>query len=129
MSDDDVVGPGRPPRHSRFRAGKSGNPAGRPKGRANLQTTIDRELRKIITVTENGRSRRLTKQEALITTLVHTGLKGNHRATELLLRMVAASEAKDSDKTSEEAQIAPDRETLHRIKQRLDRIISEEKGS
>ncbi|MXO69489.1 hypothetical protein GRI72_11730 [Altererythrobacter marinus] len=33
MSDEDdyTVGYGRPPRHSRFRKGQSGNPAGRPK--------------------------------------------------------------------------------------------------
>lgn len=129
MSSDDRVGPGRPPRHSQFRPGQSGNPGGRPRGSMNLQTIIDRELRKVITITENGRSRRLTKHEALVMTLVHLGLKGNHRATELLFRIMAEARANNADKASDEEAVAPDRDTLRRIKQRLDRIVSQEKRS
>ncbi len=31
--DDGKIGYGRPPKHTRFKAGQSGNPKGRPKGR------------------------------------------------------------------------------------------------
>ena len=39
------VGYGKPPTHGRFRAGQSGNPAGRRKGVRNLMTDVKRTLR------------------------------------------------------------------------------------
>ncbi len=126
MSKNDTVGPGRPPRHSRYRPGQSGNPRGRPKGRLNLNTVINRALRKTITITERGRARRLTKLEAIITALVHHGLKGDHKSTELLLRIAAAAEIDVSDKTSFTDVPPPSKDSLRRIYQRLARIIDEE---
>ncbi len=64
------VGRGRPPLHSRFPKGQSGNPSGRPKGVRNLQTETIKELLGRITVTENGRQIRISKQRLLIKKLV-----------------------------------------------------------
>jgi len=121
-----TVGPGRPPRHSRFRKGQSGNPRGRPKGRLNLSTMIDRALRKTVTVTERGRARRLTRLEAIITALVHHGLNGDYKSTELLLRMAATAEVEASDDGASNDGAAPNKDSLQRIYQRLARIIAEE---
>lgn len=38
------VGYGRPPTHTRFQPGKSGNPNGRPKGSKNTKTILMEEL-------------------------------------------------------------------------------------
>lgn len=57
MNDDDIVGPGRPPRKNRFQKGQSGNPAGRPRGRPNRKT-IDKLYNELFfdcEVTVNGR--------------------------------------------------------------------------
>lgn len=57
MNDDDIVGPGRPPRKNRFQKGQSGNPAGRPPGRPNRKT-IDKLYNELFfdcEVTVNGR--------------------------------------------------------------------------
>ena len=42
-NDDDKVGYGKPPKHTRFQVGKSGNPKGRPKGKTNSSRIIDME--------------------------------------------------------------------------------------
>lgn len=64
------VGYGRPPKATRFKPGQSGNPKGRPKGRCNLATDLASELNEQITVREDGRPRRISKQRALIKSLM-----------------------------------------------------------
>ena len=52
---DYEVGDRRPPKHSQFRRGVSGNPKGRPKGSVNLRTQVTQQLRRTVTATRNGR--------------------------------------------------------------------------
>ena len=49
------VGYGKPPVHSQFQPGKSGNPKGRPTSTKNLKTDLAQELAERVQVTENGR--------------------------------------------------------------------------
>lgn len=44
--DDGKVGYGKPPRDTRFKAGQSGNPKGRPKGKNNLTKLIELEVKR-----------------------------------------------------------------------------------
>jgi Family of unknown function (DUF5681) len=48
------VGYGKPPLHSRFKKGRSGNPHGRPKGSSNMSTLLDHALNEQVVVSENG---------------------------------------------------------------------------
>jgi hypothetical protein len=50
------VGFGRPPRHTRFRAGQSGNPKGKAKGAVNLATDVQDELAERIRIREGIRT-------------------------------------------------------------------------
>jgi predicted phage terminase large subunit-like protein len=68
--NDYKVGFGKPPRHSRFVKGRSGNPRGRPRGLKNLATLFSEALNERVTVVENGRRRKITKREAVIAQLV-----------------------------------------------------------
>jgi hypothetical protein len=77
---DYEVGYGKPPKHTRFKPGQSGNPSGRPKGVANLRTDVEKVLGQEITVLEGGRSVKLQAQELLVRAIVNRGLKGNHQA-------------------------------------------------
>lgn len=86
-SEDYRVGYGRPPQHSRFQPGQSGNPKGRPKGSLNLATAINRALREKVQVVENGRRRTLTKLDAAIKGLVNRAVKGDARAMQQLLAL------------------------------------------
>jgi Family of unknown function (DUF5681) len=77
-SSDYEVGYGKPPRRARFRLGESGNPRGRPRGATNLALLLDEELKQRVTVNENGRRRRITKQAAIVKHMVNKALSGDH---------------------------------------------------
>ena len=83
------VGYGKPPKARQFKRGKSGNPKGRPKGSLNLATDLTTELSEHITVREDGRSRKVSKQRALIKSLMAKALQGDVRATAALLALYA----------------------------------------
>lgn len=85
MSGDDNVGFRRPPKSTRFQKGQSGNPRGRPKGATSFKADLAAELRQIITVTENGRERRITKQKALAKTLTAAAIRKDIQAVNALL--------------------------------------------
>jgi Family of unknown function (DUF5681) len=67
---DYEVGYGKPPRHTRFKKGQSGNPKGRPKGSQNLTTLLSEALNERVIVNENGGRRRITMRRAIIKQLV-----------------------------------------------------------
>src|ERR1700745_2424562 len=83
------IGYRKPPKTTRFKAGKSGNPKGRPKGSTNLATDLSAELSEQITVREGGQARRVTKQRALVKSLMAQALQGDVRATTALLGLHA----------------------------------------
>jgi hypothetical protein len=73
-----------PPRHSRFRPGQSGNPAGRPKNARNFQSELLEELREEVAIRENGRERTISKQRAVVKALVAAAMTGDMRAINVL---------------------------------------------
>jgi hypothetical protein len=85
---DYEVGYGKPPKHTRFQPGRSGNPQGRPKGTKNLKTDLMEELGEKILIREGEQSRRVSKQRAVVKALVTRTLKGDARAAGLLLSMM-----------------------------------------
>lgn len=80
-----TVGYGRPPVHSRFQPGESGNPAGRRKGVRNLATDVKRTLLKPVRLKEEGRTQRRTTQESALLVLREKALRGDARALDRLL--------------------------------------------
>ena len=86
--DDYEVGYGKPPKHTRFQPGRSGNPRGRPKGTNNLKTDLIEELDERILVREGEKTRRVSKQRAVLKTVVTRSLKGDARAMNSLLSLM-----------------------------------------
>jgi phage terminase large subunit-like protein len=82
---DYKVGYKRPPRHTQFQPGRSGNPAGRPKGLNNLATDVKHMLEVPVIVTEGGRKRRVSTQRGALMLLREMGLRGNRHAQKLLI--------------------------------------------
>jgi hypothetical protein len=85
-NSDYEIGYGKPPRVSQFKPGESGNPRGRPRGSKNLALLLEEELKQRITINENGRRRRITKQAAIIKHMVNKALSGDPRLLQLLLK-------------------------------------------
>ena len=88
------VGYRHPPSATRFPPGRSGNPRGRPKGARNLNAIVAAALGERVAVKDNGRRRSVTKLEAAVTQLVNRAATGEIRATQLLLALVQANEAR-----------------------------------
>jgi len=82
-----IVGYGKPPMHSRFRPGHSGNPVGRRKGVRNLMSDVQRTLKVPVSVKQGGSSRKISTQEALLLVLREKALKGDARALDRLIEL------------------------------------------
>lgn len=81
------VGYGKPPKHTQFKPGQSGNPKGRPKGAKGL-TTIAREVltRKVHVRTAEG-VKTMSHMEALVFKQTELAMKGNPRALIELMKL------------------------------------------
>lgn len=88
-SGDYAVGYGKPPRHTQFKKGRSGNPRGRPKGAKNLSTELAEELQERIALREGGARRVVSKQRAMLKRLMEKALQGDARSASLVINMVA----------------------------------------
>ncbi len=89
MGREYEIGYRRPPSRTRFRKGQSGNPKGRPKGTKNLKTDLFEELNQPISLREGNKEIRVTKQRAMVKSLMARSLKGDPRSAALLLNMMA----------------------------------------
>ena len=60
------VGFHRPPLHTQFKPGVSGNPSGRPKDSKNFKTLLHSILNEQISLQEGSQSRKISKAEAIM---------------------------------------------------------------
>ena len=84
---DESVGYRRPPKHSRFQPGRSGNPRGRSPGVKSLSEIVRKIVGQKVTVTENGRVRRVPRLEAILLRAAGEASRGDARALRLLLQL------------------------------------------
>jgi hypothetical protein len=81
------VGYKRPPLHTRFKPGQSGNPSGRAKGAKNLKTLFNKILNEEVSLREGASVKKVSKAEALLRSLVVGALKGDARSLASLFRV------------------------------------------
>lgn len=117
MSDrenDYEVGYGKPPRHTQFKKGQSGNPKGRPKGAHGLKHDLRRVLDEKVTVTENGEQFQLSKQQLVLRQLSNKAIKGDLRAIDHLTRLAISHFDDEPDAIAADASLSSDDEAILR---------------
>jgi hypothetical protein len=91
---DYAVGYGKPPAHTRFRKGRSGNPGGRPRGMTAGRVTALalKELYRPVTLREGDKLIKLPAIQAVLRSKVALAAKGNGPAQRALFEIARAIE-------------------------------------
>jgi hypothetical protein len=79
-TDNYEVGYGKPPKHTQFLKGSSGNPKGRPKKALDFAEQLLRAARVPVTITENGRRVRRRRCDVAILQLLNKTMAGDMKA-------------------------------------------------
>jgi hypothetical protein len=135
IKGDYAVGYGKPPAHSRFKPGQSGNPAGRRKGQPSVQDLMLREAARVVKIKTGDSIENLTKHEVVVRQLWKTAMQGDLAAMRLLLTFMATAPVSASeDGPHEEASTSwlpakPDEETVRRMLSRFAHLQADESES
>jgi hypothetical protein len=115
------VGYGRPPVHSRFQPGQSGNPAGRQKGQPTLSEMVMKEAARLVKIKRGDTVETITKYQGVIRRTFQSAMEGDIAAARLLFVWLQPNAPDPSagpaeDETANLALSAtPDDETLRRM--------------
>lgn len=88
------VGFCKPPVHTRFKPGQSGNPKGRPKGTMDTHRLIDAILSQRIAATIDGVPIRISKRQAMLIRLANNATSGDINSLRLLMPHLFQIDAK-----------------------------------
>ena len=119
MADNDEVGYGKPPKHTRFRKGQSGNLRGRPRGSTNVQTEMKRLLVRKTKIKVNGVIQTVSTSRALCLALIQKGMAGDVRAISKIIE-IAGPEMADELKATAASLTSTDVEIVRRALARKD---------
>jgi hypothetical protein len=122
---DYEVGYGKPPAHTRFEKGQSGNPRGRPPGAKNLKTLLSDALNEPVIVTENGGHRKITKREAIVAQLVNRSATADWRAVKILFDILRDIEGQTEPASPETSVFtAADEKVIEQLRARFSKTES-----
>jgi hypothetical protein len=86
--ENDRIGYGNPPVDTRFRKGRSGNPAARPRVSQSRAKLFGQALDARVKVRRNGRLVNMTKAEVIIHQAVNQAAQGDLRVIEFVFRTI-----------------------------------------
>jgi len=116
---DYEVGYGKPPQHTRFVKGQSGNPRGRLPGAQNMKTLLTKALNELVVVTDHGGRRKVSKRQAIVTQIVNRAAKPDFKAIPILLGMLRDIERDSDPQPADPTFTEADQQIIARIKARL----------
>lgn len=93
MAEEYEVGYGKPPRHTQFKKGCSGHPAGRPRGATNVTTELKRLLGARTTIKINGAVQKVSTAKAICLALIQKALSGDVRAFSKIVDIIGPAMA------------------------------------
>lgn len=101
QEEEYLVGYKKPPRHTRFQPGQSGNPTGRPKKVPVLADIFLKELQTRLHVVSNGKSRRVSMLEVIVKQHLKKAANGDSKAAALIFKQLRENALGTGDKLSD----------------------------
>lgn len=101
MSEDEIeepydVGYGKPPKHTRWQKGVSGNPGGGKKLVRTLSQDITKALNVQVAITQNGERHMMSKRLAILTQAINKAAGGDPKSTRLVLDLARQAESEEA---------------------------------
>lgn len=91
------VGYRKPPQHTQFKPGQSGNSKGRPKKEKKLIDLVLKELHSLVNVTLGMERQRISKLEAIVKQHVNKAAAGDLRSATMILDILKPVESDQAD--------------------------------
>ena len=91
QDQDYSVGYAKPPLHTRFQKGRSGNRKGRPVGSRSTVTLLDKTFNERVLIKKNGRQKKITKAELIVELVFNKAASGDWRPLKLLFERLLSS--------------------------------------
>jgi Family of unknown function (DUF5681) len=117
------VGNKKPPKQFQFKPGHSGNPKGRPKGSTSLEDKLQKELRKLVTVTKNGKPVKMSKLDVAVRRLVDRLMTGDVKLISILMGLGKKNEKSKTGEETADTVAMPDDANIEFIVGRLKGLI------
>ena len=105
-----AIGYGKPPRHTQFRKGRSGNPGGRPRRVPSANELLLGEAYRQVTVKVAGRSVTMPALQAAMRSQLQLAADGNVQAQRAVLAAVQAAQREEEARAQEAAAQAEEAE-------------------
>ncbi|QOF69518.1 hypothetical protein IG197_16780 [Aminobacter sp. SR38] len=109
------VGYGKPPKATQFKPGRSGNPKGRPKEARSMKAIALREFTQLVEIRDGDGTRKITKREALIKSLMVKALKGDLNAIKALIAIAGENTEPEFDSVHEQVLSPADQAQLRHL--------------
>lgn len=112
VSNSYEVGYGKPPKHTQFKPGYSGNKKGRPKESANLFTAVEKLQNERVRIVHNGKQKSISVTEAILRKAGMDALNGNAKAQKIMLDYFEKNERRKEELAQRVEALREDDRTL-----------------